>query len=153
MDLIEFVVGGIQINGVQFVDLLYRAELPFAIREMQERAEDFGPEEGPEELAGTYTSLISDYYWPSRHFLGEPANEPMGLKEDDETMLLVCSGCSIPECWSLLAKVEVTDSTVRWSEFRNSHSDWDLSSVGPFTFSRTQYEQALRRRKTPEDGS
>ena len=145
MDSIEFAAGGILVNGVRLLDLVHRAELPFAIQEMRERPEAFGPEDGPEELAGAYTGLLPDYYWPSRHFLGEPKDEPQGIREDDETMLLTCSGCGIAECWSLLAKIEVTETTVRWSGFRNSHSDWDLSAIGPFLFSRSQYGQALHR--------
>ncbi|MER6943011.1 hypothetical protein ABT294_03205 [Nonomuraea sp. NPDC000554] len=60
-----------------------------------------------------------------------------------ETMLLGCT-CGIAECWALLAKIELTDSVVRWSGFRNNHRDWDLSLLGPFVFSRRQYERALR---------
>ncbi|MFB4304830.1 hypothetical protein [Actinomadura sp. GTD37] len=145
MDSIEFAAAGISVNGLRLLDLVRQAELPFAIQEMRERPEAFGPEDGPEELAGAYTDLLPNYYWPSRHFLGEPRDEPLGIREDGETMLLTCSGCGMAECWSFLARVEVTETTVRWSGFRNSHSDWDLSALGPFVFSRPQYEQALRR--------
>ncbi|GLZ06570.1 hypothetical protein Acsp03_40360 [Actinomadura sp. NBRC 104412] len=148
MDSIAFPRSGILINGVRLLDLVRQAELPFATREWRERRDDFGPEEGPEDLAGAYTGLLADYYWPSRHFLGEPKDEPRGIREDGETMLLTCSGCGMADCWSLLARIEVADGTVRWSGFRNSHRDWDLSAVGSFLFSRTQYEEALRRGDT-----
>ncbi|OLT37365.1 hypothetical protein BJF79_29705 [Actinomadura sp. CNU-125] len=144
MDSVEFSRGGVFVNGVRLVDLVREAELPFAMQEGREWPEDFGLEESPEGLAGAYVGLISSYYWPSRHFVGEPKDEPLGIREDGETMLLVCSGCSMAECWSLLARVEVMDGTVRWSGFRKSHGDWDLSAVGPFAFSHSQYEQALR---------
>jgi len=126
MDSIEFSRSGILINGVRLVDLVRQAELPFA-------------------MAGAYTGLLADFYWPSRHFLGKPEDEPRGIREDGETMLLTCSGCGMAGCWSLLARIEVADGTVRWSGFRNSHRDRDRSAVGPFLFSRTQYEGALRR--------
>lgn len=152
MDSIAFPRGGIVINGARLLDLVRQAELPFAAQEWRERPESFGPEEGPEDLAGAYTGLLAHYYWPSRHFLGEPGAEPRGIREDGETMLLICSGCGIAECWALLARIEVAETTVRWSGFRNSHRDWDLSTVGPFLFSRTQYEQALRRPEATEAG-
>lgn len=143
MDSIEFRAGDILVNGVRLVDLVRRAEMPFVLRESRERPEDFGPDEDPADLAGDYTGLSADYLWPNRHFLDEPADKPSGIKADGETMLLTCLGCGMPECWSLLARIELTEGTVRWSGFRNPHRDWDLSAVGPFTFVRTQYEQAL----------
>ncbi|WP_395105386.1 hypothetical protein [Actinomadura sp. SCN-SB] len=73
MDSIEFSRSGILINGVRLVDLVRQAELPFA-------------------MAGAYTGLLTDFYWPSRHFLGKPEDEPRGIREDGESVLLTCSG-------------------------------------------------------------
>ncbi|MFG2005108.1 hypothetical protein ACGFNU_38785 [Spirillospora sp. NPDC048911] len=149
MQEIEFrLVGGgsieIFIDGVRLLDLVRTAELPYARDEQLERADEFVPEEAPL-LAGEYSSFLGRWTgWPTRHYLGEPV-ETAYNQEDDETMLLGCM-CGISECWALLARIEVTDSQVRWSGFRNNHRDWDLSAtLGPFVFSRPQYEQALAR--------
>ncbi|WP_433509197.1 hypothetical protein ACQP2T_35170 [Nonomuraea sp. CA-143628] len=140
-DLVEIVI-----DGVSLLDLVREAELPYARSEQLERAEEFAPEPAPL-LAGAY-SCFPGTAWPSRHYLGEPA-EVAYNQEDDETMLLGCS-CGIPECWALLARIEVTDTEVRWSGFSNNARDWDLSAtLGPFVFSRRQYEQALRATARP----
>ncbi|MEV1247950.1 hypothetical protein ACIBO2_29220 [Nonomuraea sp. NPDC050022] len=140
-DLIEIVI-----DGVRLLDLVREAELPYARSEQLERAEEFAPEPAPL-LAGEY-SYFPGTGWPSRHYLGEPT-EVAYNQEDDETMLLGCT-CGIPECWALLARIEVTDTEVRWSGFSNSARDWDLSAtLGPFVFSRRQYEQALRATARP----
>lgn len=142
MDSIEFTATDLLVNGVPFIESVRRIELPFAEQEWREHREDFGPGDGPETLAGDYGLLTEEYLWPSRHFLGEPEDEPEA-REDDETMLLTCS-CGISGCWALLARIEVGAETVRWSGFRNSHRDWDLSAMGPYLFSRAEYERALR---------
>ncbi|GAB3998926.1 hypothetical protein GCM10029992_26240 [Glycomyces albus] len=143
MDSIEFSAVGILVNGHSLQQLARRAEFPFAEQEWRENRWAFGPNEGPETLAGDYGPLTSDYYWPSLHFLGEPEEEP-DAREDGETMLLTCS-CGISGCWALLARIDITADTVRWSGFRNSHRDWDLAALGRFVFSRVEYERALRR--------
>jgi hypothetical protein len=89
--------------------------------------------------------LPGRYGWPNRHLLGQPEEMPWSLRHAAETMLLTCT-CGTDECWPLIARVQVTDTVVVWSAFRNVHRDgWDLSTLGPFTFSRADYEQALRR--------
>ncbi|MFC5829625.1 hypothetical protein [Nonomuraea insulae] len=136
-DLIEIVI-----DGVPLLELVRRAELPYARQEQLERAEEYAPEQAPL-LAGDYSYFTrSQCGWPSRHYVGEPG-EVAYNQDDDETMLLGCT-CGVAECWALLAKIEVTGSAVRWSGFRNNVRDWDLSGLGPFVFSREQYEQALR---------
>ena len=54
-------------------------------------------------------------------------------------------GCVCGEwgCWPLAVRVEVTDVTVRWHDFRTGHRNWDLSELGPFVFERREYEAAL----------
>jgi hypothetical protein len=137
----------ILIDGVPLLDLVREAELPYARHEQLERAEEFAPEPAPL-LAGDYNYLGRWTCWPTRHYLGEP-EEVAYNQEDDETMLLGCT-CGIAECWALLARIEVTDTTVRWSAFRNNAREWDLSAaLGPFVFARQQYEEALRATAPP----
>jgi hypothetical protein len=133
----------ILIDGVPLLDLVREAELPYAREEQLERAKEFAPEPAPL-LAGGYAYFGRSWTgWPSRHYLGEPA-ETAYNQEDDEIMLLGCT-CGVSECWALLATIEVTETEVRWSGFRNNHRDWDVSAtLGPFVFSRRQYERALR---------
>ncbi|MEV4170636.1 hypothetical protein [Nonomuraea sp. NPDC049709] len=146
MQEIEFRMGDdehwILIDGVPFLDLVREAELPYARYEQLERAEESALEPAPL-LAGEYSYFMERWTgWPTRHYLGEPV-EVAYNQEDDETMLLGCN-CGIAECWALLARIDVTDTEVRWSRFRNNHRDWELSrTLGPFVFSRQQYEQAL----------
>lgn len=137
-DLLEILV-----DGVPLLDLVREAELPYAREEQLERAAEFAPDPAPL-LAGDYTYFsVRLCGWPSRHYLGEPADVAFN-QEADEIMLLGCT-CGVAECWALLARVELTDTLVRWSGFRNNHRDWELSGrLGPFVFSRRQYEQALR---------
>ncbi|GAA1041474.1 hypothetical protein GCM10009557_65300 [Virgisporangium ochraceum] len=141
----EWPVLDIAIDGVPLLDRVRELELPYARAEELERADeftDYPPGTLTAELAGNYMPLTSTYGWPSRHLLGEPTDLPHGADEG-ETMLLQCT-CGIPDCWALLAKVAVTRHVVTWSGFRNSNRGWDLGALGPFEFSRSQYERALR---------
>lgn len=159
MRRIEFRQGGkgagdlmeIVIDDVPLLELVREAELPFARQEQLERQPDFAPEPAPL-LAGDYQSFSrARFGWPSRHYLGEPA-ETACNQNDDETMLLGCT-CGIADCWALLARIEIDGAVVRWSGFRNNHRDWDLTDrLGPFVFSRRQYEHALHTTApTPHD--
>jgi hypothetical protein len=131
------------IDGTRLLDLVREAELPYALEEQREREAEFAPGPAPL-LAGDYMCLPSSYGWPSRHFLGEPEERPWFCRDDGETVLLICT-CGDEGCWALTARIEVEETAVRWSGFRNNHRDWDLSALGRFTFSRPLYEQALRR--------
>jgi len=140
----EIKVIDIVVDGIRLLDMVRDAELPFARREQQERAAEFAPDPAPL-LAGAYMGLPGRYGWPNRHLLGQPEELPWSLRHAAETMLLTCT-CGTDECWPLMARVQVSDTVVVWSAFRNVHRDgWDLSTLGPFTFSRADYEQALRR--------
>lgn len=136
---------GIVVDGVPLVDLVRELELPYAEAEEADRAGDFPdypPGKFAQELAGDYAPLSTKFNWPSRHFLGEPVELPHG-GDDGETMLLGCT-CGINDCWALLATIVLTEESVTWSGFRNNSRDWDLSGLGPFVFSRSQYEASLR---------
>ncbi|MGY0063130.1 hypothetical protein ACWY4P_42435 [Streptomyces sp. LZ34] len=139
----RFHVVDLIVDGTGLLDLVREAELPYAVEEQRESAADFAPDPVPL-LAGAYALLRADGRgWPSRHLLGEPGDGATDLWRDDETLLLTCP-CGIDECWALVARVEVADTVVRWSDFRNVRRDWDLTGLGPFTFPRRQYEASLR---------
>ncbi|MFD7610710.1 hypothetical protein [Streptomyces sp. NPDC059828] len=134
VSVLEFLV-----DGVSFLELVRRAELPDALAEQEERAAEFAPEPAP--------LLAGDYMYPMRpswaHLLGgEPDRIPHGAGEN-ESVLLGCT-CGIDDCWALAAKITVNDTTVTWSDFRNTCRDWNYDTVGVLTFSRQQYERSLR---------
>ncbi|MFE6614499.1 hypothetical protein [Amycolatopsis sp. NPDC057786] len=126
------------IDGVSFLELVREAELPGALAEQKERAEEFPTEPAP---------LLAGDYAPStrlsvEHLLGgAPDRVPHGV-EDDEHLLLGCT-CGIDDCWALVAKIVADDDTVTWSALRNTYRDWDYGGIGELTFSRRQYEKAL----------
>jgi len=109
-------------------EIVREAELPFA------RA-DAAPE-----LAGQYEGLLAgpDIVWPSRHFMGEPA-----LSCAERTVLLGCV-CGFADCWPLMARADVTATTVTWGDWRSGRESWDLSGLRALVFDRGQYERALQ---------
>lgn len=118
----------ILVNGQRLEDLARTVELPYALAENKR------------DLAGDYAPLgLADIGSDPTHFLGHPAATWFG---DGDTVLMGCP-CGEWGCWPLTARVEVTDVTVRWHDFRTGHRDWDLSELGPFTFDRARYEAAL----------
>ena len=124
------------INGHDLLDLVKRAELPHAKRE------------GSPSLAGAYRGLpIEAVLLPSLHLFGEP--NTIYSDGDNRPYILMCS-CEEPGCWSLSMKVSIEKGLVTWSEFRQEHrqsdhpdGEWSYANLGPFQFSRAQYEQAL----------
>jgi hypothetical protein len=55
-------------------------------------------------------------------------------------------GCECGEwgCWPLLARISVCDGAVAWDGFAQPHRPVrDYSGLGPFRFTRDQYEDAL----------
>lgn len=125
----------ISVDGVPLEELVRPVELPFA------------KADGRPDLAGQYQALTDlRVCWPSRHFLGEPF---LSEFDDRDAVLLGCI-CGDSGCWPLSADIEVGDSTVTWSRFRNVHTpNWDLSALGPLVFDRAQYESSLCRTQRP----
>ena len=87
------------------------------------------------------------------HLLTQHAGLPVrGFEEDhpghfltasDCTPVLGCT-CGIWECWPLEARIEVTETTVKWSSFRQPHRpQWGELAMGPYEFGREAYEAAL----------
>jgi hypothetical protein len=121
----------ITVDGTPLIELARRAEL------------DDARADGRPDLAGAYANLISldRICWPSRHFLDEPV---LVWFDDGDTVVAGCT-CGDYGCWPLCVQVEVTPEHVVWRDFRNGHrQNWDLSALGPFVFSRADYERALR---------
>ena len=99
-------------------------------------------QDGQPGLAGAYTGLPKRLYRVEDHLLGRP-NRTHG--PDGATPVLVCCGCLEAACWPLVVHISVLPDSVRWSDFSQPHRDeWDHSTMGPFEFSRTQYEEAIR---------
>jgi hypothetical protein len=117
------------VNGEPLESLARVVEMPYA------------KAEGQLNLAGDYAPLtLFDISADVNHFLTKPVATWF---EDGDAVLMGCP-CGEWGCWPLSVKIEVNEATVVWSQFRNGHRDWDLSSLGPFTFERTEYEVALQ---------
>jgi hypothetical protein len=109
-----------------------------ALVEGYERAKGYDP-------AGGYGGLIAAYfnYGPlDEYFTGENKSDYwMSLKG---IYLLGCS-CGEVGCWPLIASVHQKADTIRWDGFVQPHRrERDYSEFGPFTFSRGQYEDAVK---------
>lgn len=127
------------VDGVSFLELVRRAELPDALAEQAERAGEFAPEAAPLP-AGAYAYPVG---LGAAHLLGGvPDMVPHGA-EAGETLLLGCD-CGIVDCWALTARITVGAETVTWSGLRNTCRDWSYDSLGALVFPRGDYERSLR---------
>jgi hypothetical protein len=132
----------IEINGESLVSNLRAFEMPL------------GQAEGHPNIAGGYSGLpASSHLPPSRHFFGE---QPHPETRKGRVELLLCGDCGEIGCWPILARIEVMEDRVVWSDFQQPHRTgggksavWDYSGFGPFVFDRTQYEEALRQAAEP----
>ena len=108
-------------------------ELPFA------RAEGFPG------TAGTYAGL-DRVELPDdlvAHFLGGDGSH-LHSGPQDKTVLLGCE-CGEVGCWPLMARIETTSESVRWTDFEQPHrrGRWSYEGANPLVFDRTQYEHAI----------
>jgi hypothetical protein len=119
----------IRVNGRPLQDWAADVERPYA------------EAEGHPDIAGGYAGLAPRAVLLSAlHFFGQPHAVWF---EDGDTVLLGC-GCGEWGCWPLTADIEISEEQVVWRNFRNGHRDsWDHSTLGPFTFGRSQYQSAL----------
>ena len=124
-------VARILVNGKDLAELAAEIERPFASAE------------GHSEIAGQYQGLAwHEVAAPSRHLLGEPLADTIA-DVNGRVTLLRCA-CGEAGCWPLVARIEIEDETVRWSNFAQPHRpSWKYDSLGPFTFDRREYEAAL----------
>jgi hypothetical protein len=146
----------IHINGQCLAQLVREVELPFASRE------------GHPDLAGQYVGLPAHFLTaPSRYLLGEVSDGPWC---DPERVVLLQCECGEWGCWPLLARITLKSETVVWRSFKQPHRwtrtrqkcrlrrrsrrflrkwasarirAWRYSRLGPFVFSRPEYEAAL----------
>ena len=124
------------VDGRDLVERLREYEKPFAIRE------------NAPQIAGAYSGIDVEWITPN-HFLGQC--DPMhACGENDERVALLECECGNAGCWPFAARITVTDTTVRWSDFEQPHRKtdasagwWDYSDFGPFEFARDAYETEL----------
>jgi hypothetical protein len=121
------------VDGRDLAEIVRAVELPYA------------EAEGRPQIAGQYAGLGRNEL-PSavrEHFLGTDGSD-LGCGPADKTVLLDCV-CGSPGCWPLMARIEVRESEVIWSDFEQPHRSgrWSYGAFGPITFERAQYEKAL----------
>ncbi|QYN26369.1 hypothetical protein K1T34_37645 [Amycolatopsis sp. DSM 110486] len=89
-----------------------------------------------------YGGLIPEFFRfgpMDEHFHGR-STRAMGPK----TPVLGCE-CGEWGCWPLMADITVTDDLVTWRDFEQAHrTTRDYTGFGPFTFTRQDYDAALR---------
>lgn len=91
-----------------------------------------------ESFCGSYVGLFPRYILlpEGKEFIDIKSN--LTMDEDGRVHTLACALCGISECWTVRARITVTDETVTWSEI--GHKEGRL---GPFTFNKEQYLKAL----------
>jgi hypothetical protein len=82
------------------------------------------------------------------HFLGGPVTMSIQGRPILERVLLRCT-CGEPGCDAVTAEVRVEQSHVAWEKFRAGGVPLP---IGPFVFSRPQYDEALQRVAHSPDG-
>jgi len=106
--------------------------------EAYERAKGYDP-------AGGYGGLIPAYFEHGpldAYFTGNDKSDHwMGLRG---IYLLGCA-CGEIGCWPLIASVYRKEDQIHWDRFVQPHRPRrDYSAFGPFTFSKAQYEDAVK---------
>jgi len=99
-----------------------------------------------------------------RPFAGTIAGEYDGLNQEDlwtsltkkdsgsKKRILECE-CGCDGCWPLLAKVQMDEEKVLWTNFEQPHRGqesetyWDYSKFGPFEFDKVQYLNEIEKLK------
>jgi hypothetical protein len=125
-----FTAAQIQIDQTSLIDLLRQFEQPLADRE------------GSPNLAGSYGWLDKE--------TAKVGLQGLSNFRNSKIMLLGCT-CGIDECWPLLARVEMTETSVIWRDFEqpyrseNHPNPWDYSGFGPFVFDRNAYQAELEK--------
>ena len=126
----------IVVNGRDLLDLVREVELPFAAAQ------------GSPGIAGGYVGLEPEILG-TQHFLGGAEGLYRGpiLERNsapNRVAMMICD-CGEPGCWPFTAAISVENDRITWSDFRQPHRPgWKYDALGPFTFSRQEYEAALR---------
>lgn len=91
--------------------------------------------------AGGYGGLIPRYF-----NYGDLTDYFAGSTWRDDTRIWVLGHqCGDVGCWPLETKVDIKDSTVTWSNFRQPHRDKrDYRGLGPFIFDKNAYRAAVQ---------
>ena len=141
-DRFELTKTGIYINERSLIDIIKEIEMPYAQIEYDARIEEGEDPKDLYLLAGDYRPLpLHMVKFPSRHLLDNPKDFTFGIHHSNplksKTTLLGCT-CGIIECWFLLAKITLTETTVNWTDFQNFHREyWEYNLS--FAFDRQQY--------------
>ena len=73
---------------------------------------------------------------PSRQWLGEPSYV------EGERVVVLDGSCGIAECCGVTARIEISDATVSWSDFK-AHGRVELPPGLEFTFEKDEYVRAI----------
>lgn len=108
------------IDGIDLRDMIKTIESPFA------------KAEGHPDIAGGYCGL-SPQEWMD-----------LPEQEDDGRSAIMGCQCGYVGCWPLRVRITFFEDTVIWSDFEQPHRpEWKYDRLGPFVFSRKQYEAAV----------
>ncbi len=136
----------ILVNGDDLVDLVTVAEQSLATAA------------GRPSIADSYSGLRpAEVLWPSHHLLG--ATQAMWQVCREKTALLRCRACDADVRWPVLARIEVSEHAVVWRDFEQRRCPGpapadttevrhDYPALGPYRFSRLQYEIQVRQVST-----
>lgn len=130
-DGVEYLAVELLIDGESLMEMLRNFEAPMAKRE------------GHPKLAAAYS-------WPALNSKTLAALVAGSEGEEGKVSVLECA-CGVPGCWPLRANIAVGPTEVVWSVFEQPHRSeesaaghWSYEDFGPFTFSKDDYEHALR---------
>lgn len=113
----------IYINGERFIDMIKRDEIKLGYSKS---------------ICGWYVGLsASDILLPKNRVFIDDKTDFL-VEEDGRVRTLACGGCGMDECATLLVRIGANDNQVIWSEIGKNTGE-----IGPFTFNRQQYEEAL----------
>lgn len=124
------------IDGVSFLEIVRSIEVPFAEREIAERASE-GPPIHIDELAGRYVL-------PRLSNIGVPCAD-LDERWLSKGLLLECD-CGFASCWCLVARVTWLVDRVVWSELEHNWRPWRYDRE--FVFDRAEYERLFGARAT-----
>jgi hypothetical protein len=91
---------------------------------------------------GGYAGLVLEHsnFGDLGNYLHGEADSPYWR----ESVALLGCNCGELGCWPLQARIQADDDWVTWTAFTQPHRpNRDYSTFGPFTFRRTQYDEAL----------
>lgn len=94
------------------------------------------------EPAGGYDAIAVDGLRPAIDRLTGKGSDWPG---DGQTVLLVCAADGEEGCWPIFARVVLGDHVVEWRDFNQPHRPGRDYSGLHFAFSRTEYDQEIRR--------